>query len=360
MTMRSSRLAVVVMTLIAAIGSSPVRSAPSSSEPDPVRAWNEVALQTARVKNLSDARAARLYAMVNVAMFDAVNGIISAHGSKKGRDHALVPPTDAPPQGDIHVAASAAAHAVLTGEYPDQSAAYDAQLQADLDAAGAGGHTSPGETWGAAVGAQVRAARTNDCAGPCSPDQSQPAGAGPGVFRASWSGVQFRYLAPFGIVSPSSYEGTSLPKLDSLDYATAFVEVKVVGNRNNEDPYGGGADKLATFNYWSLGGGTSQPPGAWIQVARNVTDASPLPLAEKARLFALVAMAMSDSLLPGLRHGSGLWYRHPEAESERHDQRDTHVFAIADSRSTFCLRAGGEWIVSGESGQQSQQGRGTA
>src|SRR5262245_19601089 len=40
---------------------------------DPVRSWNQLALETVRIKNQSDAKAARLYAMLNVAMYDAVN-----------------------------------------------------------------------------------------------------------------------------------------------------------------------------------------------------------------------------------------------------------------------------------------------
>lgn len=55
---------------------------------------------------------------------------------------------------------------------------------------------------------------------------------------------------------------------------------------------------LATFTYWSLGTGTSQPPGAWVQVALAVTAESPLPLPEMVRLFALLSMAMSDTVAP--------------------------------------------------------------
>src|SRR6185295_6455993 len=96
-----------------------------------IRSWNQVALQTARVKSLNDALAARTYAMVNVAMYDAVNGILSKHGSDD-RDHALIPPTGAPPNGNPIAAAAAAAHAVLHGLFPDQAPLYDAQLSTSL------------------------------------------------------------------------------------------------------------------------------------------------------------------------------------------------------------------------------------
>lgn len=299
MKIRTSTFAAVIIALISVIGSSPVRSDQTALSVNPVREWNELALDTVRLKSAIDARAARLYAMVNVAMYDAVNGIVSQHGARAGREHALVPPIGAPPEGDPSVAASAAAHAVLAGEFPDQAAVYSSRLQNDLAAFGAVGRSSVAEAWGASVGAQVRAARANDGSGP---NQTQPGSPLPGQFRASWSEVQFRNLGSFGIANPSIYVGSGPPALDSLDYAGAFAEVKLVGNSFIVD-----AGKLATFQYWSLGNGTSQPPGAWIQVALAVTDRRPLPLPEMARLFALLSVAMSDTVAPTYQTK---WLRH--------------------------------------------------
>ena len=63
--------------LLIVFWAAPGRVAATHGDPDPVRAWNELALHTVRTLRLSDAQAARLYAMVNVAMFDAVNGILT-------------------------------------------------------------------------------------------------------------------------------------------------------------------------------------------------------------------------------------------------------------------------------------------
>ena len=132
------------------------------------------------------------------------------------------------------------------------------------------------------------AARANDGS---SPTETQPAGSGPGVFRASWSGVQFRNLAPFAIANPSVYVGAGPPPLTSLDFAAALAEIQLIGNAAIPD-----AAKLDTYNFWSLGGGTSQPPGAWLQIAREVSKS--LNLEDTARLFALVSMALADSVAP--------------------------------------------------------------
>ena len=117
--------------------------------------------------------------------------------------------------------------------------------------------------WGFRVGAAVRAARASDGSAPA---ETQPAGSGPGQFRAAWSGVQFRNLTPFGIANSTIYRGAGPAALDGLDYASAFAEVKLLGSAALTDPA-----KLATFQFWSLAAGTAQPPGAWIQVALAVT-----------------------------------------------------------------------------------------
>src|SRR5215468_2827221 len=126
---------------------------------DPVQTWNSQTLDTIRLKRAIDSEAARTSAMVNVAMYDAVNGIISRGplGLVIGRDPALVSPAGAP---------------VIAA----------------------------GQTWGDTVGAAVVAARAGDGS---APNETQPAGAGPGVFRADWSGAQYRNLVPFAIADPS-------------------------------------------------------------------------------------------------------------------------------------------------------------
>lgn len=265
----------------------PGRVAATQNDPDPVRAWNTLALRTVRTLRLTDAQAARLYAMVNVAMYDAVNGILSRGGRPESRHHALVPGESAPAHADLYVAAAAAAHAVLAGEHPSLADLYDDQLESDMTA----GHDGRiGLEWGAGVGAQVRELRTADGS---TPNESQPGSDAPGQFRASWSGVQFRNLKPFAIASASPYLGSGPPPLDSLQYASALAEVSVQGNADIGDEAA-----LATYHFWSLGAGTAQPPGAWIQVALAVTAQSPLPLPEMTRLFALLGMALSDTVAP--------------------------------------------------------------
>jgi hypothetical protein len=191
-------------------------------------------------------------------------------------------------RGPQAAAAAQAAHDVLAGLFPDQLAVYDAQLTTSLSTIHGG--VGAARNWGAFVASHVLAARATDGS---APTETQPAGAGPGVFRAAWSGAQYRNLAPFAIQNPAVYVSPGPPALTSLDYAAAFAEEKILGSAALVD-----ADKLNIFKFWSLGGGTSQPPGAWIQIAIAVTSAHPQPLAEATRLFALLSMAMADTVAP--------------------------------------------------------------
>ena len=143
---------------------------------DAVRSWNERALNAVRATRASDADAARLYAMVDVAMYDAVNGIAGARTGPH-RAPALVP-GPGPRDGDEQAAAVAAAHAVLVRLDAARAADYDTALAADLARLGAGHGVTSGANWGGQVGERVVAARAGDGSTPFSlATDSAPGGA---------------------------------------------------------------------------------------------------------------------------------------------------------------------------------------
>ncbi len=298
----------------------------TAASPDPVREWNQLALKTVRVKITSDARAARLYAMVDVAMYDAVNGIVSQLGAHNGRGYALVPPTGAPAEGDLNVAAAVAAYTVLAGEFPDlktgfpdSSPGYDAQLQDDLLAMGTVGRNSAADQWGTHVGNRVRELRTGDVT-----TLSQTAISPTcGKFANAWSGFT---LAPFAIVDPSSYIGSGPLPVTSLNYAGAFAEVKLIGDGTILND--GGTDNGDTFRFWSLGAGTDQPPGEWLKIALAVTADNPPPLPEMTRLFALLSMAMADTVSPVTL--TKRTYRHWRPEAAIKGADACNAYTVAD------------------------------
>ena len=285
---------------------------------DPIRSWNNAALESVRSKRASDADAARLLAMLNVAMYDAVNGLESGC-DEHGRDFALVSPERAPDRADAHAAAAAAGHAVLIAIYPDLAGRHDAQLFAELRRPGSHSRVSAGQAWGARVGSRVVAARSNDG---LSPVETLPPGTGPGQFGPSWSGIQYRNLRPFAVANPADYVSAGPPAPDSVDYAAALAEVQLLGSASIPEK-----EKQDIYQYWSLALGTVQPPGEWIKIALAVSGA--LSLEDRARLLALVSIALSDSVAPTVT--TKMVYRHwRPASAIRQADSDQNYHTWAD------------------------------
>jgi hypothetical protein len=274
---------------VALLGGSATASAPPAGGAV-VLGWNDEALESVRAKRATDAQSARLYAMVNAAMYDAVNGIAGAGGH---REAAIVAPRPGGVPGDPAVAAAVAAHDVLAGLYPDRTAVYDARLAGDVAGAVSAEQAAKGREWGASVAAGVLAARAGD--GSAS-NEFQAGSSEAGFFTAGWNGTQFRAMKPFAIADPDAYVSDSRPPLTSTGYAAAFDEVKALGGAVPAD-----AGKLATFEFWRLQDGTEQPPGAWLEVAQAVSSSRGLGLADTARLFALESIAMADTVAPTVK-----------------------------------------------------------
>jgi hypothetical protein len=284
----------IVLALVLGLVGAGLSAPAAAAEPrlDSVRVWNEFALAAVRATRATDADAARTYAMLNVAIYDAVNGLAGP-----ARAPALIPGPG--PRGtDPQAAAVSAAHTILVQLDPDRTAAYDTQLQADLAGLRPGHQRDAGVRWGREVAERVVASRADDGS---TPVQSQPAGSGPGVFRAEWSGAQYRNVRPFAVVNPSVYIPGPPPALDSLDYAAAFAEVALLGDAGIPAP-----DKLATFQFWSVPAGTGQPAGEWVKIALTVSHGLPLPTS--ARLMALLTMTLADTTVPTV--GTKFTYRH--------------------------------------------------
>jgi PAP2 superfamily len=327
---------VAIIGLVVAGLSGPASAAPAPTNVHALATWNRLALDAVRVTRASDSDAARLYAILNAAMYDAVNGL-PGKDRHPARAFALVPGTG-PRQADPQAAAVAAAHAVMVALDPDRGAVYDARLAADLAALAPGHARDRGVDWGQSVGMQAVAARATDGARPV---ESQPAGTGPGVFRAEWSGVQYRNVRPFAVADPAAFVPGPPPALDSLDYAAAFAEVSILGNAALPD-----AAKQSTFQYWSLPAGSDQPPGEWLAIALDVADARGLGLADESRLTALLAMASADAAVVTV--ATKYQFRHWRPTTAiREADADGNPLTTADP--TWTARAGGvggtpEWV----------------
>ena len=319
---RSAKALVLGIIVLLAAG-----SAARAGEGDVVLAWNDQALNAVREERLGTPVAARLYAMVNVAIYDAVNGIDRARlgrvGRFFGRESALVEPEGAPRSGDREAAAAAAAHAVLLALVPERAAAFDGQLASDLLRLGAGGEVIAGQLWGEEVGERVVELRENDGS---APQEILPGGNLPGQFRGDFTSAQFADLRPFGIASALPYESDGPPALTSLAYAGALAEVQLLGNGNLPNP-----DFDEIYRFWRGGGGSARPPGEWIKIAIVVSaqEETTKSISDTARLFALLGMAMADAVIPAWNNKANFRFWRPGTAIVEADS-DGNPLTVAD------------------------------
>ena len=252
--------------------------------------WNEQALATVRAERLGASSSARLYGLVNVAMWDAVNAIDGARRRSR-RENIVVARRGAPTFANRSIAAAAAAHAVLCRLAPDLKTTFDAALtQEKEDARGSRRAIFAGLGWGADVGRSIAAIRSSDGSAPA---EVLPAANEPGKFRSDFNGAQFRNLEPLGISSKAPYVSEGPPALDSLAYEAAFADVKYFGDARIPRP-----DLDEIWRFWRGGGGSARPPGEWIKVAIVVAhqEGTAASLSDTARLFALLGMALHDAV----------------------------------------------------------------
>jgi hypothetical protein len=248
--------------------------------------WIEQAFQTVRDQNIGTQPSSRLYAMVAVAIYDAVNGIDRARWV--GREHALVPPAGAPILGLRAAAVAAAAHAVLTSLAPAQAPVLDQALAADLTELGGTGvdFVARGRDWGVVVGQQVIALRSTDGTQAA---LLMPPSTAPGKHRTEYD-ARYAIMTPFGIASKEPYQAPPPPSLTSATYTASFIDAKAVGTPDG-NPVN---EEIATF--WGGENATARESGNWLQASVALAQQRSLEhsLSATARLYAMVGMATGD------------------------------------------------------------------
>src|SRR5262245_6189977 len=130
-----------------------VLAAPAGA--DVVLDWNGVLLNAIRTDKTPPPKASRAMAIVNVSIFDAVNGILGGFTPYHVTSSA---PAGASPEA----AAAAAAHKALVAIYPAQQATFDAALTTSLAAIPDGSAKTAGISWGESVANQILALRAHD------------------------------------------------------------------------------------------------------------------------------------------------------------------------------------------------------
>jgi hypothetical protein len=256
---------------------------------DAVIAWNETTLEAIRADKTSLGLATRTMAMVQAAVYDAVNDI--------ERTSSVYHVDVAAPAGASPVAAaSAAAYDVLLSIYPHQQALFNATLADTLSTVLPGKSLTDGVNVGLAVAQGILAWRQNDGSSfsvpyipGTQPGQWRPT---PPDFSAPW-GPEWGAVTPFAIPDAAQFQPPPPPPLNSPAYTAAFNEVKSLGalNSTTRTPF-----QTQTAYFWAYDAPPlGPPPLLYDQIAQTIALQEGNSLEQNARMFALVNIAMVDA-----------------------------------------------------------------
>ena len=289
---------------------------------DAVRRWNEILLSANALdhtpvgpgenrvfgEQLGPHRTSRAFAIIHIAIFDAVNAIAGGYKSYTG-----LPPASR--DISMHAAVAQAAHDTLVVLYPSQKPSFDELLAEDLDQV----RDRQAQRRGSAVGSRAAAAilglRAND--GSQVAEQLYGSEYTPVPGLGKWRqdpiaqqpialGSLWGQVKPFVLESAGQFPAPPPPALNSGAYATAFDEVKRLGGCGSDPARCSPGSPTATERnaeqtqigiYWGYDGtpGLGTPPRLYNQIVVRIADQMGSNAVELARLLALVNTAMADA-----------------------------------------------------------------
>lgn len=261
-------------------------AAPAAARADAVTDWNVYA-NAAIFSTGPTAHAATLStAMVQGAVYDAVNAIAGGYTPYLGGTPA------ADPMYSQDAAAATAAFRVVSVLVPTQLTVLQGQYSASLAAIAPGAAKAGGIRVGERAAAAMLAARAHDGRN------------GPFTFVFGTAPGQWRLSPPLFLRDPTPWVGNVTPflvpnaamlrtagpnALTSAAYAADYNEVKSVGSLTSTTRT---PDQTMAAIFWQ-----AQPGALWGGVMRSLSTRFALSTAQNARLFAAVSLAAADGAI---------------------------------------------------------------
>jgi hypothetical protein len=259
---------------------------------DTVTQWNLTLIAGLEAAGSPPPFAARIAAIVQASVFDAVNGInrhFTPYHVRPGAPHGA--------SGDA--AAAEAAYTALVGLLPEQKAIFDTQLSSSLaqildDPSQPGPAVERGLNWGQTVAQDILAWRATDGFDTVLPPYKPGTGAGdwqptPPIFLAPQF-RQFARMTPFGLTSPAQFLPAGPPSLLSSEWAQDLAEVQTLGSATSSVRT---PEQTDIAKFWQ----DDTPAALWNRVADQLATANDLPLVENARRLALMNIALADATI---------------------------------------------------------------
>lgn len=280
----AARLVGVVLSLVA-VG---FIAGPMQAKADPVLEWNRLLLESIRMENTPAPLAARNLAILHGAILDAVSagGEIPAPSTAQN-DSASTCMRDA--------AAASAGNTAAAALFPSRRSVFTAAFDRALNDVPVGQAREAGVKLGAEAADRALVARADDGSATTVPYIPH---IEPGQWRRTAPYhrppelAHWRLVKPFVLTGAGQFLPPPPPALDSAAYADEVNQVRLLGRVDSSlrTP-----DQTEIARFWSNGVATVTPPGHWNQIAANVAKDRRTSLAENARLFAQLNVALADA-----------------------------------------------------------------
>ena len=262
--------------------------ASASAQANAVTDVNAALLEAIRSGGTPPPRAARAIAMVDIAVYDAVNATTGLKYDAYFYSGAKASGVSA------DAAAYVAGYTMLANLFPAQAASLTAAMNNSV----ASLHLTPARQAAAtALGASIAngyfAARSGD--GAATAQTPYVFGTNPGDFQSTNGGGQpvlpsWGLVDPFVLASGSQFRLGAPPALGSAEWLADYTQVRDLGCATC-----GTSWQQETARFWADGGGTLTPPGHWVSIGADLTSAQGLDLLESARLSAMVGASVADA-----------------------------------------------------------------
>lgn len=234
--------------------------------------WNELLREMVSAHNTAPPLAARAYAMLSVAQYDAMVACWAAkyryQRPAPATQSSLLHPAVSTPGDPVypceHAVLAGAAQVVLTALYPDQAARIAALAQEEMDTRLWAGVNYPSDIEaGRALGSEV----AQQAMAFCNTDGADTPWAGsipegPGYWHSSANPPTPPLLPGWGTVRPwlmtaaDQFRADPPPAFGSAAFDKQVAAVRQIADTRT-------AEQVRIAEYWADGAGTPTPPGHW-------------------------------------------------------------------------------------------------
>lgn len=273
----------------------------TAARADLVTEWNALALTTMRSSTEAPVMARDL-AILHTAIFNAGESIRGGYQTYGFGSYSA--PGAGTPGASYEAAMISAANTVMQSLYSGSGGNFTTLYTTQLGGIADSQAKTDGIAWGASIANDILNWRSTDGASAAAGTPYSPVGtigywaqtSGSGALLPGWGTVGTFSIPGTGAYMTTLPGGTVTGHMLTGQYAADYNQVKDLGASFSLTRT---ADQTNQAYFWAAGDGTVKMPGMWNQVAQSAAGTAGLDVADTARLFAAVNVAMADAGIAG-------------------------------------------------------------